>query len=330
MSDFNYSLNIASYSLKNALLWGNCIGHWNESKEVGNLNHRAVHILIAGIQSLPIIGQIASLFEMMIVTRFASPTNRLIDQWVNENGNLRKYRIAKRRIMKFITNKNKTTLKLSWLDLQNLPDIFHLPAFSRRLSKLQLNDNQLTTLPQSFCQLTALKVLHLGYNKLTVLPHSFGQLAALERLNLNQNELTTLPESFSQLKTLIVLEFSANPLKTLPESFGQLSALETIYLNGNQLTTLPPSIGQLSALNTLTVLHNKLTSVPTSIGQLRALYGRLDLSSNPSLTNIPLEILNLPRSCTIDLTRCGLTPAVKTVLRQKIEASGYRGPSLTF
>lgn len=58
-----YSLN--NYSISKALLWGNCAGHCKKSK-AGSLGERTVHLIIAGVECLPIIGQIASLFELII------------------------------------------------------------------------------------------------------------------------------------------------------------------------------------------------------------------------------------------------------------------------
>eukprot|EP01050_Picozoa_sp_SAG11_P014113 SAG11_NODE_1706_length_4412_cov_3.163691_1_plen_123_part_00 len=42
--------------------------------------------------------------------------------------------------------------------------------------------------------------LHAYFSRLTTLPESFGQLTAMTVLNLEYNWLTTLPESFGQLR----------------------------------------------------------------------------------------------------------------------------------
>ncbi len=67
MDKFNYT--IKEYSLPKALLWGNCVSHWNEA-ETGNLKGRKVHRLIAIIEAVPLLGQLASLIEYFIVTQF--------------------------------------------------------------------------------------------------------------------------------------------------------------------------------------------------------------------------------------------------------------------
>ncbi len=68
MAEFNYSLDRADYTWKNALLWGNCWGHCKKVTK-GSLCSRVVHALIAFVELIPILGQIASIFEMIIVTK---------------------------------------------------------------------------------------------------------------------------------------------------------------------------------------------------------------------------------------------------------------------
>ena len=62
MSDFNYLLNKNDYTYKNALFWGNFVKHCKKARE-GSLGHRTIHIIIAGFELLPIVTQIASIFE---------------------------------------------------------------------------------------------------------------------------------------------------------------------------------------------------------------------------------------------------------------------------
>lgn len=69
MSNFNYSLDKTNYSWQNAFLWGNFVGHCKKANE-GSLGNRAVHVLIAVIEFLPIISQICSICEKLIVENF--------------------------------------------------------------------------------------------------------------------------------------------------------------------------------------------------------------------------------------------------------------------
>lgn len=61
----NYKL--PEYSYAKSLLWGNFLDHCKQAKNERNPSSRFVHILIALAEFLPIIGQIASIFEKIIV-----------------------------------------------------------------------------------------------------------------------------------------------------------------------------------------------------------------------------------------------------------------------
>jgi hypothetical protein len=69
-----YSLNTEDYTWKNALLWGNFANHYKKA-QTGCLGDRAVHILIAAAQFLPVISQIISIFEMVIHNLYLNKEN---------------------------------------------------------------------------------------------------------------------------------------------------------------------------------------------------------------------------------------------------------------
>lgn len=66
MSKFNYALDRQEYTLNNALFWGNCVGHYEKAKHA-SWGPRMVHVIIVILEYLPVVGQIASIFEMVIV-----------------------------------------------------------------------------------------------------------------------------------------------------------------------------------------------------------------------------------------------------------------------
>ena len=67
---FDYALKSDDYTWEKALLWGNFLGHCNKVKEESSFQGRLIHVLIAAIELLPIISQISSIFEMIIVNHF--------------------------------------------------------------------------------------------------------------------------------------------------------------------------------------------------------------------------------------------------------------------
>ena len=79
MPHFNHSLDKTDYSWKNCLLWGNFAGHCKKARE-GSFGNRLIHALIAAIEFLPIIGQISSICEKVIVEKFSSQAQSLRDK----------------------------------------------------------------------------------------------------------------------------------------------------------------------------------------------------------------------------------------------------------
>jgi len=115
--------------------------------------------------------------------------------------------------------------------------------------------------------------LDLEFNNLTSLPESIGLLTNLERLDLSANELTELPKSIGKLTNLKELNLTGNKLDELPESFGQLTKLEKLRLSGNYLEELPESIGLLTNLKELNLSGNFLSSLPENLENLKNLVG---------------------------------------------------------
>jgi hypothetical protein len=71
--NFNYSLNHDDYSVRNALTWGNFSGKHFQKAGESRFGSRIIHILIGIVELIPVVGQISSIFEMIIVTQFGSP-----------------------------------------------------------------------------------------------------------------------------------------------------------------------------------------------------------------------------------------------------------------
>jgi hypothetical protein len=109
------------------------------------------------------------------------------------------------------------SLNLSDLNLTSLPDVFNYQGF-QRLRHLNLKDNHLEVLPDSFGNLQGLADLYLCGNQLQVLPDSFGNLTTLYMLYLQGNPLTVLPRSFRHLaglRCLYLTEANFPPLTFL-------------------------------------------------------------------------------------------------------------------
>jgi Leucine-rich repeat (LRR) protein len=172
--------------------------------------------------------------------------------------------------------------------ITKLPESFGLLS---QLQEVNFGNNQLNRLPESFGNLSQLNSLSLGFNQLGNLPESFGNLTQLKALDLNANKLSSFPESLGNLRLLQSLYLEGNQLRSLPESIGNLTRLDSLYLEGNQLSSLPQSIGNLTRLEVLNLQRNWLKSLPESFGNLTQLQS-LYLGTN-QLTNLPQSFCNL-------------------------------------
>lgn len=178
-----------------------------------------------------------------------------------------------------------TKLNLEESGLTTLPK--EIGLFTN-LKILDLSDNELTTLPQEISKLKQLKILDLSNNKIQILPNIIGELESLIILDIDSNNLKSLPEEFTQLKKLTKLNLANNNLERLPERIGSLASLQVLMLENNNLQSLPNSIGKLKSLEMLYLYNNNVTSLPESMIELSNL--RLLSAPNNQIEKLPREI----------------------------------------
>src|SRR3989338_4788375 len=229
----------------------------------------------------------------------------ILNRWVEERTpNFEDRQRAEQEITEFLNDESKNILNLSSFSLTSLPPIFNADPFIKRLTKLDISRNHLTSLPAEIGRLQALQRLNVSKNHLTSLPAEIGGLQALQELNVRSNRLPSLPAEIGRLQALQGLSVSSNHLTSLPAEVGRLQALQRLNVEVNQLTSLPAEIGRLQALQWLSVSSNQLASLPAEIGGLQALQG-LDVSHNNTLTGVPREIFDLLSCCEITLDGVG-------------------------
>ncbi|CAI5935807.1 unnamed protein product [Closterium sp. NIES-64] len=155
-----------------------------------------------------------------------------------------------------------------------------------QLEHLSLYSSRVSTLPESFGDLPALKALVLRQLPLLRLPASFTRLASLESLLLvGCKELLELPAGFCCLTALQTLSLACSPTLHLPEDLGALTNLRTFDLQDNRQEQLPSSFTQLVSLTRLELDGlNKLT-------QLRV-RGCCELNEAPRALPLSLQALS--------------------------------------
>ena len=185
-----------------------------------------------------------------------------------------------------------------------------------RITKLNLNNKNLKTLPGIIGNLTGLKTIMLSKNsELSTIPNELENLKNLEHFYCEHCNVSVFPIVLTKITSLKYLLFCYNNTEIIPDEIGNLSNLIDLFLSGNKIQVIPNSIGKLTNLTTLGLYKNPLSSIPASIGLLTNLYdihigftniteipeeiGNLSglvvigISHNPFLTEIPASIGNL-------------------------------------
>jgi hypothetical protein len=138
-----------------------------------------------------------------------------------------------------------------------------LPPMPEGLNNLNLNNNQLTSLPENLP--ASLTKLYVKNNQLTQLPDNLP--ANLAKLDVSNNQLQHLPENLPA--NLTMLDCSSNQLTQLPANLP--AKLTQFSINNNQLTQLPENLPV--NLKHLWVGDNQLNSLPENLpANLQTLY----------------------------------------------------------
>lgn len=80
------------------------------------------------------------------------------------------------------------------------------------IKELQLNNNEIESIPRAIYKLKCLEKLNLAFNCLKSVPPELGKLVSLKELYLNDNAISSVPMELGTLYNLEVLNLSNNPL----------------------------------------------------------------------------------------------------------------------
>jgi len=193
-------------------------------------------------------------------------------------------------------------LNLTELDLSNNPiQTIDDDAFlgQQGLTKLEIQNAQLTSLPTSLALLYRLRYLDLRNNNIgsinTTILQGVGY--SLEYLNLDGNSLGTWPGSFSHLHYLTFLGIGRNNISHFPaNAFDSFTdTLRTLELYGKGLTVLPDALRDLKNLSNIVLYSNELgdSGFPKGIfDNSKSTLTRIDLQAT-GVTHVPIPIRNL-------------------------------------
>lgn len=157
-------------------------------------------------------------------------------------------------------------------------------------------------MPSSFGQLLKVRKINLDENQITSVPASISKLVNLVDISMAKNKIASVEEdAFAPLVNLTILDLHQNQLKefnSIPNSskldqillaFNQLSTLSNLErcpqlgvldLHNNQMESLPDSVMTLYQLKTLKISNNNLGDINARLSLLDNLV-RLSIEGNP-------------------------------------------------
>ena len=138
--------------------------------------------------------------------------------------------------------------------------------------------------------------LDLQYNELTTIPHNILELPSLTELNLSSNKLKVLPEIPKWTSTLTILDLSHNKLTEIPGN-PIAPCIRTLNLADNEFHTVPQCVCSFVTLQSLDLSDNKdILSLPAQMGSLRELTN-LNLNGLKDLNYPPKNVQKSARDC---------------------------------
>ena len=168
-----------------------------------------------------------------------------------------------------VLSSNKISEKLKTkLTINNRKDYPVTSGFPPHLESLFVMSCGLKRFDSRMLALRRLTVLDLSNNQISLLPDNFDGVPQLANLKLSNNLITEVPASFcsSHLKiSLSQIDLSSNQLSEIPPYFYNLENLITLKLDNNKLSSLSYGLRKLKRLRSLTLSHNQLHAVPAEI-----------------------------------------------------------------
>ncbi len=165
---------------------------------------------------------------------------------------------------------------------------------------LKLNKCGINELHPSLYKMNGLTELQIQVNELDSIPGGISGLNGLTKLSFYKNKLDRLPDDFFELKNLVVVDLYYNNFEKIPENIGELTNLEILYLSFNKLYDIPETIASLSNLQQLYVHHNRLSEIPSGIAELQNL--RIFHFQNNYLPTFPSSILQMKGLRDLDIS----------------------------
>ncbi|KAL9096750.1 MAG: hypothetical protein Q9165_001238 [Trypethelium subeluteriae] len=148
------------------------------------------------------------------------------------------------------------------------------------LEVLELQDNRLSSIPDTIGELINIRVLHLAENNLSVLPLDAFMHLPLVDLSARKNKLdgALFPAHITSMPKLQRLDISSNGLTSLDSGELSLPSLQTLDISFNRITTLP-DVSTWAELRSLLAEDNRISNLPEGLTSLQNMKN-LDFTGN--------------------------------------------------
>ena len=181
-----------------------------------------------------------------------------------------------------------------------------------KLTYLNIENNELAFLPETFSRLEKLEYCCLENNELVIVPNTFNNLISLKKLELKRNNCKNFFPDIGGCRNLMLLDLSNNKIANIPIEIGLLNYLQELRLSDNQVKHIPPEVGSCRILRKLELMHNHLEGcLPETIGLVQSLID-LDISFN-DINELPRSIIGLKELITIKAERCLMSTLPDTI-----------------
>ncbi|ORZ06799.1 hypothetical protein BCR41DRAFT_311419 [Lobosporangium transversale] len=174
----------------------------------------------------------------------------------------------------------------------------NIKGTANTLTFLNMSSNKLSNLaPTLFEHLCSLEVLKLDNNGITSLPETIACLKRLKHLSLSANQLSSIPEEIGQLNSLLELDLHSNCLGELPVAIWRCSLI-SLNASSNLLESFPDPPKAQALLNLSTVALSTPTMQNDVDGSLSTASGGTSMATpSPSRTKLlPAPLQNTPSS----------------------------------
>lgn len=155
------------------------------------------------------------------------------------------------------------------------------------LHVLKAWNNDIIEIQHEISLFGSLKTVDLHQNKIVLLPDTFADLTALTILDLSHNSLTMLPSNIFALPNLTVMNLSHNALSELSfgapfsKSSSRKARNDTFSSGGFFGPVITRASSPLPRLSVLDVSHNKLTASTIDHANLPPLMTKANFAANP-------------------------------------------------